>query len=155
MEDPPEGSEGGIYNIYKIKYYHMSKMSGASIPLSAKFEGKPNFPHGINGVFVSMGATIGKNVTIFHQVTIGSNTLKDTKHPGSPTIGDNVYIGAGAKIIGGITIGDNSRIGANCVVVKDVKPNSTVVLGDNRVFEREELIDNTLLSYTRYKEQNE
>lgn len=57
-------------------------------------------------------------------------------------IDNNVYIGAGAKIIDGITVGDNVRIGANCVVVKDVHANSTV---------REETPDNTYIGYRKYK----
>lgn len=62
------------------------------------------------------------------QVTIGSNTLKDSKHFGSPIIGNNVFIGAGAKIIGNVHIGNNCRIGANCIVVKDMPDNSTAIL---------------------------
>ena len=67
-------------------------------------------PHGLYGVFISKDAEIGENCTIFHQVTIGSNRIEGSKHYGAPKIGNNVYIGAGAKIIGGITIGDNVNI---------------------------------------------
>ena len=56
---------------------------------------------------MSYMAKIGKNCTIFHQVTIGSNTLEGSKHYGAPTIGDNCFIGAGAKIIGKVKVGDN------------------------------------------------
>ena len=65
---------------------------------------------------------------IFQQVTIGSNTLQDSKGKGAPYIEDNVYIGAGAKIIGNVHVGQNSRIGANCVVVKDVPENSVTII---------------------------
>jgi serine O-acetyltransferase len=61
----------------------------------------PCFPHGISGIFISGGAKIGKNAVIFQHVTIGSNTLESGGNKlGSPEIGDNVYIGAGAVIIG-------------------------------------------------------
>ena len=105
----------------------MFKYNG-SIPKETKIEGCPVFPHGISGVFISAGASIGTNCTIFHQVTIGSNTLPDSRHQGAPAIGDNVFIGCGAKIIGGITIGNNVCIGAGCVVTRDVPDNSTVVM---------------------------
>lgn len=59
--------------------------------------------------------------------------------PGAPTIGDNVYIGAGAKIIGGVMIGNNVRIGANCVVFKDVPDNTTVVMGQPRYISKENI----------------
>ena len=69
---------------------------------------------------------IGKNVTIYHQVTIGG-------WGGSPTIGDNVMIGAGAKLIGGITIGDRVDIGAGCIVTEDIPSNATVVMQKPRI----------------------
>lgn len=55
---------------------------------------------------------------------------------GAPEIGDNCYIGAGAKIIGNIVIGDNVKIGANCVVVEDIPDNCTVVLEKPRIIRR-------------------
>lgn len=113
---------------YKKKYRKMLKENGAWIPLSADIKEVPLMPHGIKGVFISKNATIGKGCTILHQVTIGSNAFDDSKHTGSPIVGDNVFIGAGAKIIGGIKIGNNVRIGANCVVCEDVPDNSTIVM---------------------------
>ena len=68
---------------------------------------------------------IGEKCTIFHGVTIGSNEKGDVNNVA--TIGDNVYIGTGAKIIGGITIEDNCKIGANSVVVKNKNKNSTII----------------------------
>lgn len=67
---------------------------------------------------------IGNNCTIFHQVTIGIDELKGRE---APVIGDNVYIGAGAKIIGNVHVGSISRIGANAVITKDVPVGATVV----------------------------
>jgi serine O-acetyltransferase len=69
--------------------------------------------------------------------------LEDSACPGFPGIRDNVYIGAGAKIIGGVRVGDNVRIGANCVVVRDVPPNATVVLSAPRVLTGRGGRDNT------------
>lgn len=74
-----------------------------------------------NGVIINGSVRGGANVTIEHQVTIGAE-----KHE-VPVIGNNVFIGAGAKIIGRVHIGDNARIGANAVVVRDVPPDTTVV----------------------------
>jgi serine O-acetyltransferase len=121
-------SKGGLLSkFYKLLYHIYMDKHNSSIPLITEFEGGPHFPHGITGIFISSDAKIGKGAVIFHQVTIGSNNLPDSKGKGAPKIGDNVYIGAGAKIIGNVKIGDNVRIGANCVVFKDIPSNSVVV----------------------------
>jgi serine O-acetyltransferase len=80
--------------------------------------------HGM-GVVIGETSIIGDNVTLYQGVTLGGTGKQKTKR--HPTIGDNVVVGAGAKVLGDITIGDNSYIGANAVVVKDVPPNSTIV----------------------------
>ena len=85
-----------LKKIYKWRYGHTLIYLGSYLPFSAQFDEMPTFPHGIHGIFVSQGAKIRKGCTIFQQVTIGSNTLQDSKTYGAPTIGDNVYIGAGA-----------------------------------------------------------
>lgn len=140
---------GGLALVYhRIKCIRVLRSFNAYIPLSADFTGKPNFPHEINGVFVSKGAKIGKNCTIFQQVTIGSVTSEGSSNIGSPTIGDNVIIGAGAKIIGNVKIGDNVRIGANCVVVKDIPDNSTVVLPSSRVITHDVPRNNDFVAFT-------
>lgn len=100
-------------------------------------------PHGFSGVYISAGAHVGEGCVIFHQVTIGSNTFRDSRGAGAPTLGKNVFVGAGAKIIGNVTVGDNARIGANCVVTHDVPANATVVLPAPRVILHEEPRDNT------------
>ena len=86
--------------------------------------------HGM-GVVIGETTVVGDNVTIFQGVTLGG-TGKD-KGKRHPNIGDNVVIGAGAKVLGNITIGANSYIGANAVVIKDVLENSTVVGVPGRV----------------------
>lgn len=96
---------------------------------SAIFEGCPHFPHGLNGIIISRRSKIGKNVTILQQVTIGTKvTSKMTDEElHAPFIGDNCYIGAGAKIIGDVKIGRNTLIGANAVVMSDVPDNHVAV----------------------------
>lgn len=91
------------------------------------FCGIPVLPHGLNGILIADGCKIGKNCCISHQVTIGKSRGK------TPIIGDNVYIGPGAKIFGGIKIGNNVRVGANCVVFEDIPDNATVVLPHPRI----------------------
>jgi serine O-acetyltransferase len=80
--------------------------------------------HGM-GVVIGETAIIGDNVLLYQGVTLGGTGLEKGKR--HPTIGNNVVIGGGAKILGNITIGDNSYIGANAVVIKDVPANSTIV----------------------------
>jgi serine O-acetyltransferase len=72
------------------------------------------------GIVVASNAVIGRNCNISQGVTIGKANRGANR--GFPTIGDNVYIGPGAKIAGGITVGDDVAIGSNCVVTKDVPP---------------------------------
>lgn len=77
------------------------------------------------GVVIGETSIIGDDVLMYHQVTLGGTSLSKTKR--HPTIGNNVLLGMGAKVLGNITIGDGARIGANSVVTRDVPPNTTVV----------------------------
>lgn len=89
--------------------------------------GKETFYHKVNyGIVVSGEATLGDEVVIRQQVTIGNKGTGEGADD-CPIIGDRVDIGAGAKIIGGITIGENSKIGANAVVTKSLPANSILV----------------------------
>ncbi len=81
--------------------------------------------HG-DGIVIASGAVIGRGMTLEHQVTIG-NRIGHEGELGCPTIGDDVFIGVGAKVLGAIRIGNNVRIGANSVVIHDVPDNATVV----------------------------
>jgi len=123
---------GGVINYLLLK--RIEKRNNSEIGLRydrmcASFESAPQFPHGLNGIIISNKAKIGKNAIILHQVTIGTAMVKEKTRDelGAPIIGDNVYIGAGAKIIGEITIGDNCIIGANAVVTKNIPDNCTAV----------------------------
>ena len=77
------------------------------------------------GVVIGETAEIGNNVTFYSGVVLGGTNLEQTKR--HPTLGDNIVVGTGAKILGPIKIGDNVRVGANSVVVHDVPPNCVVV----------------------------
>jgi serine O-acetyltransferase len=90
--------------------------------------------HGM-GVVIGETSVVGKNVTLYQGVTLGGTGKEKGKR--HPNIGDNVVIGAGAKILGNITIGENSYVGANAVVLKDVPSNSTVVGVPGRVTRQE------------------
>jgi len=113
---------------------HFSRwLTGIEIHSGAKIGRRFFIGHGM-GVVIGETAEIGDDVTIYHQVTLGgTSTKKGRRHP---TIGNNVVIGAGAKILGPVKIGDNCKIGANSVVIKDVPPNSTVVGIPGKVVKR-------------------
>lgn len=97
---------------------------GTDIGRGARFASIPDLPHGLNGIIINPNCVIGRNAKIFHQVTLGDYGRGEFD---APTIGDNVTIGAGAKIIGKIRIGNNVKIGAGAIVVDDVPDNATVV----------------------------
>lgn len=134
---------------YFQKHQRLMEKCCASIPVTAQIAGVPILPHGLSGIYISAGAKLGKNCVLFHQVSIGSNTLPGSKGQGFPTLGDNVYVGAGAKIIGGITIGNNVRIGANCVVTENVPDNATVVMERPRIIVKDAPQDNTFIPQYR------
>lgn len=98
--------------------------TGIEIHPAAIIGEKVFIDHGM-GVVIGETATVGNNVTIYHNVTLGG-TGKD-KNKRHPDIGDNVIIGAGTQIIGPIKIGKNVKIGANATVYKDIPDNKTVV----------------------------
>lgn len=109
------------------------KHYGAGIPILPDIN-RFTTPHGFYGIFISQRAKIGKGCVIYHQVTIGSNDLKNSG--GAPRIGNNCLIGAGAKVIGNVYVGNHVRIGANAIVVDDIPDNCTVVMNKPRVIVR-------------------
>jgi len=116
--------------LYRHKRFFLARMisqwgrgfTGIEIHPGATIGPNLFIDHGM-GVVIGETAEIGTNCTIYHQVTLGG-TGKDTgkRHP---TLGDNVLIGAGAKILGPVYIGDNARIASGSVVLTDIEANST------------------------------
>lgn len=123
-----------IKYFYMIRLKRMEAKNNASLGIrlngGARFLGIPKLPHGIKSIFISSYAQIGKDVVIYQQVVIGKKSPQDDI---SPIIGNNVVIGAGAKIIGGVVIGDNVNIGAGAVVTKNIPDGCTVVGNPARI----------------------
>jgi len=104
---------------------HLSRFfTGIEIHPGAKIGSSFFIDHGM-GVVIGETTEIGSNVTIYQGVTLGgTGKVKGKRHP---TIGNNVVLGTGAKVLGPIMIGENSRVGAGSVVLSSAPPNSTVV----------------------------
>jgi len=104
---------------------HISRaLTGIEIHPGAKIGEGFFIDHGM-GVVIGETTEIGDNCHLYQGVTLGGTSTKREKR--HPTLGNNVVVGAGAKIIGAVTIGDNAKIGAGSVVVSNVPPNATVV----------------------------
>lgn len=104
---------------------------GLDMPAGLPIGGGLYIPHPVGTVV--MAQCIGRNVTLVSNVTIGMRG-----NAGFPIIGDNVYIGAGARILGGVTIGSGASIGANAVVLTDVPAGATAVGVPARIIRRDE-----------------
>lgn len=128
-------------NNYKKRFYRAivkfyNHESNSYLPLYIKNNGTINFVHSYSGIFISGSAEIGENVTIYQNVTIGSVRQIDSKLFGAPTIGKNVILGAGCKVIGKVKIGDNCRIAPNAFVNRDL-PDNTIFIDSNNIINRE------------------
>ena len=107
--------------------YHRHLKFTYGISISPHTDIGPGFYIGhFGGIVVSKNTKIGRNCNISQGVTLGRKNRG--KYVGEPVIGDQVYIGPGAKVIGGVHVGNNVAIGANCVIVDDV-PDDAVVVG--------------------------
>jgi serine O-acetyltransferase len=109
--------------IYKILYKFIQIITGIEFPCEIEIGNNFIIDH-FGGIIVSGYARFGNNCRIRNGVVVG---LKNLDEPGAPYIGDNVDIGAGAKVLGKIKIGNNVQIGANAVVISDVPDNSIAV----------------------------
>lgn len=116
--------EKRLYLVARLMSQISRFFTGIEIHPGAKIGRGLFIDHGM-GVVIGETAQIGDNVTLYQGVTLGGTGKERGKR--HPTIGDNVVIGTGAKLLGSFTVGDNAKIGAGAVVLKDVPPNTTVV----------------------------
>lgn len=120
------------HKLWQMKFFLVARLisqasrffTGIEIHPGAKIGRGFFIDHGM-GVVIGETAEIGNNCTLYHGVTLGGTSwAKEKRHP---TIGDDVVIGSGAKVLGPFTVGSGSKIGSNSVVVKEVPAQSTVV----------------------------
>lgn len=130
------------HRLYKKKHYFLARWysqrtarkTGIEIHPGAEI-GKGLFIDHGHGVIIGETSIVGDNVTLYQGVTLGGTGKEKGKR--HPTIGDNVMISAGAKVLGSFTVGENSKIGAGSVVLSPVPPDSTVVGVPGRVVKRD------------------
>lgn len=130
------------HKLYEGKHYFLARWvsqkgahkTGIEIHPGAKI-GKGLFIDHGHGVIIGETAVIGDNVTLYQGVTLGGTGKEHGKR--HPTLGNNVMVSAGAKVLGSFTIGENSKIGAGSVVLAEVPSNSTVVGVPGRVVKRD------------------
>lgn len=102
---------------------------GAELPFSFEAGAGLRLPHWGRGVIIAPGTRVGAGVTLYHRTTLGIG-----KGQQPPTLGDSVYVGTGAVILGPSAVGDGAVVGANSTIVRDVPPASTVV-GSGRILD--------------------
>ncbi len=132
------------HRLYMKKHYFLARLisqrcarkTGIEIHPGAQIGERFFIDHG-HGVIIGETAIIGNNVTLYQGVTLGGTGKEKGKR--HPTIGDNVMISAGAKVLGSFTVGANSKIGAGSVVLDEVPPNSTVVGVPGHVVKRDNI----------------
>ncbi|MFD0681885.1 MULTISPECIES: serine O-acetyltransferase [unclassified Paenibacillus] len=128
--------------LYKKRWYTTARitsqisrfMTGIEIHPGAIIGRRFFIDHGM-GVIIGETCEIGDDVVLYQGVTLGGTGKEKGKR--HPTIGSNVVIASGAKVLGSFTVGDNSRVGSNAVVLSEVPPNSTVVGIPGRVVKRD------------------
>lgn len=113
-----------MYFIARYVSQRASRKTGVEIHPAVKLGKNFFIDHG-TGVVIGETAEIGDNVTLYQGVTLGGTGKETGKR--HPTLGNNVMVGAGAKVLGSVTIGDNVKIAAGAVVLNDIPPNSTAV----------------------------
>lgn len=113
----------GLFFIARLVADISRTITGIEIHPGAKIGERLVVDHGV-GCVIGETAEVGNDCIIFHGVTLGGVKFDPVKR--HPTVGNNVLIGAGAKVLGPVIIGDGARIGANAVVLKDVPPGATI-----------------------------
>ncbi len=126
--------EKGHYFRARLISQRARKRTGIEIHPGAQI-GKGFFIDHGSGVIIGETTIIGDNVTLYQGVTLGGTGKETGKR--HPTLGDNVMVSAGAKILGSFKVGDNSKIGAGAVVIKEVPPNCTVVGVPGRIVKQD------------------
>lgn len=116
--------EAGVPLAPRAIAYLSRAVTGVEIHPAARIGPEFFIDHG-SGVVIGETAEIGRRVTLYQGVTLGGTGFQRGKR--HPTLGENVTVGSGAKLLGPIAVGDGAKVGANTVVVEDVPPNSTVV----------------------------
>jgi serine O-acetyltransferase len=116
--------EAGVPFAPRLLANVMKAVTGVEIHPAAKIGRALFIDHG-SGVVIGETAQIGDDVTLYQGVTLGGTGFQRGKR--HPTLGDEVVIGSGAKVLGPVQVGDRAKIGANSVVIHDVPDNSTVV----------------------------
>src|SRR6476646_4437978 len=116
--------ESGVPLLPRLIAYLTRSVTGVEIHPAARIGNSFFIDHG-SGVVIGETAAIGDCVTLYQGVTLGGTGFQPGKR--HPTLGDNVTVGSGAKLLGPIAVGDGAKIGANTVVVEDVPPRATVV----------------------------
>lgn len=116
--------EAGVPVLPRTIAYVTRAVTGVEIHPAAEIGTEFFIDHG-SGVVIGETARIGDRVTLYQGVTLGGTGFQRGKR--HPTLGDNVTVGSGAKLLGPIAVGDGAKVGANTVVVEDVPPAATVV----------------------------
>ncbi len=119
-----------LYPLARVVYRHYQHKHGVWLVPGTKI-GRGLFLEHMGDIVVNSRAVIGKNCNIASGVTIGQTNRG--KRKGTPTLGNNVFVGPGAKILGNVSIGNNVAIGANCVVVDDIPDNAVVAAQPGQV----------------------
>jgi serine O-acetyltransferase len=123
----------------RILFCVVRVLFGGHVPYTATIGSGTSFGCGGLGVVLHPNTVIGKNCVIAQNVTIGGRS----DFTEVPTLGANVFVGTGAKILGPVKIGDNAIIGANAVVIRDIPSNSTAVGVPARIIERRQAAESS------------
>lgn len=114
-----------LWFVYRLlDFFIINIIANADIPAECNIGKNLYLAHGANGIVIHPNSVIGEYARIYHQVTIGSS---GTGNNNAPRIGNNVFIGVGAKVLGQIDIGNNVKIGANAIVLSSIPENSIAV----------------------------